>query len=208
MKLLRTLSILIFVVSITPAFSQDPAQTDSVSNQTEKQEIFRQHHIGSSLFMLFNFLPDPADYYILSYGYYFTQKDVLIVEAQTWTYYEPIGTYGDSKELYPGKVIAYGIGLGYQRFHWKNLYTTVEATNLVQQFYDEDDKKIQKGFQLYLQFILGYRFEFLNDRMFVEPALALKYWPVNSNFPKSFADIERGKPEHIFEPSLLIGFRF
>lgn len=70
------------------------------------------------------------------------------------------------------------------------------------------DKKIQKGFQLCLQLILGYRFEFFNNRLFVESAYAIKYGHVNTNFPKSFADIERGAPNYKFEPSLNFGFRF
>jgi hypothetical protein len=84
----------------------------------------------------------------------------------------------------------------------------VEPTPFLQQFYDTDNKKIQKGFQLYLQFILGYCFEFFEKRLFVEPAYALKYWPVNTNFPSSFAAIESGAPKYKFEPGLNFGFRF
>ena len=180
---------------------------DSVSVQIEKQNINRRHSVGSSLFLLGN-LGDSVNFFQLNYGYRLTQKDNFIVEAITWTYYEPLGTYASSEEYYPGKVRAYGIGLGYQRFLWKNLFTTVEPTLFLQQFFDTDDKKIQKGFQLYLQFIVGYRFEFLKKRMFIEPAYALKYWPVNTNFPASFAAIERGAPKYKFEPGLNFGFRF
>jgi hypothetical protein len=178
--------------------------------QTEKKDsTFRRHSVGSSLFLLGNFGPgDPVFFLQLNYGYRLTQKDNIIAEAITWTYYEPLGTYGSSEELYPVKVRAYGIGLGYQRFLWKNLYTTVEPTFFLQQFYDTDNKKIQKGFQLYLQFILGYRFEFFKKRLFVEPAFAIKYWPVNTNFPASFAEIESGAPKYKCEPGLNFGFRF
>src|SRR5665647_2993479 len=176
--------------------------------QTENKDAdFTRHSIGSSLFLLGN-IGDSARFMQLNYGYRLSPKDNIIVEAITWTYYEPLGTYGSSEEFYPGKVRAYGIGLGYQRFLWKNLYTTFEPTFFLQQFYDTDDKKIQKGFQLYLQFILGYRFEFFKKRMFVEPAIALKYWPVNTNFPDSFSAIEKGAPKYKFEPSLNFGFRF
>jgi hypothetical protein len=176
--------------------------------QTEiRASTFRRHSIGSSIFLLGN-IGDSASFIQLNYGYRLTQKDNIIVEAITWTYYEPLGTYGSSKEYYPGKVRAYGIGLGYQRFLWKNLFTTVEPTFFLQQFYGTGNEKIQKGFQLYLQFILGYRFEFLKKRMFIEPAYALKYWPVNTNFPASFAEIEEGAPNYKFEPSLNFGVRF
>ncbi|MCJ7717290.1 MAG: hypothetical protein MUO54_12335 [Anaerolineales bacterium] len=176
--------------------------------QTEKRDsTFRRHSIGSSLFLMGN-IGDSVNYFQLNYGYQLTQKDLIIAEAITWTYYEPLGTYGSSEKFYPGKVKAFGLGLGYQRFLWKNLYSTVEPTFFLQQFYDTDDKKIQKGFQLYLQFIVGYRFEFFKKRMFIEPALALKYWPVNTNFPASFAAIESGAPKYKFEPGLNFGIKF
>lgn len=209
MKLKSIVFTAIFALSSTLVFSQDFTQTDSVSVQIERQDIHRQHSIGSSLFLLGNFAPgDPVYFYQLNYGYQLTPKDFILVEAITWTYYEPLGTYGSSEKLYPGKVRAYGVGLGYQRFLCNNFYTTVEATPFLQQFYDTDNKKIQKGFQLYLQFILGYRFEFFKERLFIEPAYAIKYWPVNTNFPASFAAIESGAPKYIFEPSLNFGFRF
>jgi hypothetical protein len=122
--------------------------------------------VESSLLVLADFLPDSPLYYQFNFGYMKTKKDVIIAEAITWIYSEPLGTYTKSKELYPGKVRAYGT----------------------------DNKKIQEGFQLYIQFILGYRFEFFKKRLFVEPAYAIKYWPVNTNFPESFAAIEGGTP--------------
>ena len=196
-----------FALSFTLAFSQDFTRTDTVSFKTEKQVMNRRHSIGSSLFLLGN-IGDSVNFFQLNYGYQLTPKDFIIVEAMTWTYYEPLGTYGSSEELYPGKVSAYGVGLGYQRFLWKKLFTTVEPTFFLQQFYDTDDKKIQKGFQLYLQFILGYRFEFFKKRLFIEPAFGLTYWPVNTNFPAAFAEIESGKPIYKFEPRASLGFRF
>jgi len=176
--------------------------------QTENTEAdFKRHSIGSSLFLLGN-IGDSVRFMQLNYGYRLSPKDNLIVEAITWTYYEPLGTYESSEEFYPGKVRASGIGLGYQRFLWKNLFSTIEPTFFLQQFYDTDGTKIQNGFQLYLQFIAGYRFEFFKKRMFVEPAIALKYWPVNTNFPAPFAAIESGAPKYKFEPGLNFGFRF
>ncbi len=209
MKLKRTLSVLIFILSITLAFSQVFAQTDSKSAQIKKQDINRRHSIGSSLFLLGNLAPGDSPYFFqLNYGYQLTQKDVLIVEATTWTYYDPLGTYESSNKHYPGKVRAYGIGAGYQHFFWKNLYSTVQATPFVQQFFDAENNKIQDGFQLYLQLRLGYRFEFFKQRWFLEPSVAFNYWPINTNIPTSFKEIERGTPNHSFEPGLHFGFKF
>jgi hypothetical protein len=199
-----TLMITFFAIQI---FGQNPAKSDSATVQTEKQDIKWRHSLGSSLF-LFGNIGDSVNFIQLNYGYQLTQKDIIIAEAISWTYYEPLGTYGKSDEFYPGKVKAYGLGLGYQRFLWKNLFTTVEPTFFLQQFFGTEDKHIQNGFQLYLQFIAGYRFEFFKKRVFVEPAVALKYWPVNTNFPASFAAIEEGKPKYKFEPALNFGIKF
>jgi len=175
-------------------------------NENGDANLWR-HSLGTTFFLLGN-IGDSVKFIQLNYGYRLTPKDNLIAEAITWTYYEPLGTYGSSDKYYPGKVTAYGIGLGYQRFLWKNLFATVESTFFIQQFYDNNDAKIQKGFQLYLQFIAGYRFEFFKNRFFIEPAIALKYWPVNTNFPVSFVSVENGVQKYKFEPALNFGFRF
>ena len=167
-----------------------------------------RHSIGSSLFMLGNLLPDSPDYVLLTYGYRLTEKDRIYTEFNTWRYSEPLGTYGNSDELYPGFVRAYGIGFGYQRFFWKGFHGAVSATPFLKQYHDENDAKTQKGFQLYTQLITGYRFQFFKERFYIEPAIALKYWPIDTNLPSSFAEIEEGTPNYIFEPSLNFGIRF
>jgi len=210
MKSKQILLILFFIISFRSAFSQELGKADSMSDQNEKQKINHRHSIGSSLFLLGNFAPGDHPYFFqLNYGYHITPKDSIIFEAITWTYYEPLGTYGSSDELYPGKVRSYGIGVGYQRFFWKGLYSTIQATPFLQQFFDKDGKKIQKGFQLYLQLRIGYRLEFFNDCVFIEPSVAFNYWPINTNFPKSFDKIENGSANYfLFEPGLHFGVRF
>lgn len=198
----------VFILAGGFVFGQNDSPRDSLSSQNQKQHVKYKHSLGASLLMLYNFFPDPADYYLITYGYQLTPKDRFFVEFNTWKYSEPIGTYGDSDENYPGYVRAFGIGAGYQRFHWKGLFTTIQATPFLKQYHDLNDNKIQKGFQLYLQLALGYRFEFFKKRWYVEPAYALKYWPVDTNFPTDFAEIEEGAPKHIFEPSLNFGFKF
>ena len=200
--------LIIFMLAGTFVFGQNNSPSDFFSSQNEKHIVKYRHSLGASLFMVMNFFPDPADYYLITYGYQITRKDRLFVEFNTWKYSEPIGTYGNSKENYPGYVRVFGIGAGYQRFYWKGLFTTIQATPFLKQYHEINDNKIQKGFQLYLQLALGYRFEFFKKRLYVEPAYALKYWPVDTNFPADFAEIEEGAPKYIFEPSLNFGFKF
>lgn len=210
MKLKNNLLTLISILLITLKFSQVFAQTDSTLSGTEKDNPYGRHSIGSSLFLLGNLSPgDPPNYFLLNYGYQITRNDIIFAEAITWTYYEPLGTYGTSDKHYPGKIRAYGMGAGYQHFFWKNLYLTAQVTPFYQQFFNEQNTKISNGFQLYLQSRLGYRFEFFNQRWFLEPSVAFNYWPVNTNFPDAFKEIESGKPNYLlFEPGLHFGFKF
>jgi len=197
----------ILLLSVSFAFGQNLTPNDSASIKTQDLGSYK-HSLGSSLFMLGNFLEDSPDYILLTYGYQLTKKDRIFVEFNSWRYSEPLGTYNKSEEFYPGFVRASGIGVGYQRFIWKGLFTTAQATPFLKQYHDIDDNKIQKGFQLYLQLAAGYRFNFLKDRFYIEPAYALKYWPIDTNFPTSFSEIEEGAPKYIFEPSLNLGVRF
>ena len=205
---LKINSLIIILLAGTFVFGQNNSSSDTLPSQKEKHQVEYRHSIGISLFMVLNFFPDPADYVLVNYGYRFTQKDRAYVEFNTWKYSEPIGTYGHSEELYPGYVRAYGIGVGYQRFLWKGLYTAVSATPFIKEYYDSDGDKIQNGFQLYLQLMVGYRFEFIKKRFYLEPAYALKYWPVDTNIPKEFEEVEEGAPNYIFETSLIFGFKF
>jgi hypothetical protein len=189
----------------------------SVCNgQTIKQELaFRKHFILTSLWSLANLFPDPADFYELNYGYRITSKDAAIFNATTWKYSEPLGIpmLSDKKykhiEEYPGKVRAFGIGIIYQRFLWKQLYSSVHANTFLQKFYDEHNEKIQNGFQLYLQARLGYRIEMFKKRIFLEPSLSFNYWPINTNFPDTFSEKEDRWPDYfLFEPHLNFGINF
>lgn len=200
---------LLFILMLisTFLFSQKELSKDTPLPPTESQVKYK-HSLGSSFFMLGNFLEESPDYYLLTYGYQFSNEDRVFVEFNTWKYSEPLGTYNKSIEFYPGFVRASGIGVGYQRIHWKGIFSTVQATSFLKQYHDMNDDKTQKGFQLYLQLILGYRFNFFKDRLYIEPAYALKYWPVDTNFPTSFSEIEMGAPKYIIEPSLNFGFKF
>lgn len=200
---MKTRLLVILIFALTIAKSQE-----TTDHETNKAISYYKHSIGMSAFMVTNLMPDPADYYLLTYGYQFSEKDRVIVEFNTWKFSEPLGTYENSDEPYPGYVREFGIGFGYQRFIWKGLFASVQATPFLKYYLDNGSNKIQNGFKIYMQFAVGYRFELFKNRLYLEPAWALKYWPVDTNFPEPFADIEDGAPNYIFEPSLNIGFKF
>ena len=199
MKIATILLLLIATTSI--------GQNESI-DENDKNALHYKHSIGASFFMLGNFLKDSPDYYLLTYGYMLNRKSRIFTEFNTWKYAEPLGTYGKSDEFYPGFVRAWGLGAGYQYFAWKGLFGTVQGTAFMKQYHDSNDEKTQKGFQLYVQATVGYRFNLFKDRWYIEPAFALKYWPINTNTPADFSIVEAGTPVHIFEPSLNFGFKF
>lgn len=194
-------------LTVASGYAQNQTNLDTLPSISEKN-IEHRHSIGASFFMLGNFLADSPDYYLLTYGYRLNQKNRVFAEFNTWKFAEPLGTYGSSEAFYPGYVRSFGVGVGFQHFYWKGLFTTIQATPFMKQYFNLDNDKIQNGFQLYLQLIAGYRFEFFKKRWYVEPAYALKYWPVDTNFPTDFAAIDKGTPKFIFEPSLNFGFKF
>lgn len=199
------------VIVLALAFSPGNSQTQS------QKSIDRKFFVGSTLWELGNFIPgdtNPPDLVQLHFGYHITPKDVISVEAKTWKYGWPLGIpYGKSfqapGEGYPGYVRSFGIGLVYQRFWWKGVYTSIDAGNMLQKYFDADKKFIQNGYQLFMTYRLGYHFQFFKNRFFIEPSVAVTHWPVNTNVPESFAQVESKWPNYfLFEPGLHFGIKF
>jgi hypothetical protein len=199
------LFVLLFIICFNVSFSQ--------SNVAGSD--FKKHFFATSLWSVANFFPDPADFYELNYGFRFSKKEAIILNATTWKYWEPLGIPLTSEkkykhiEDYPGYVRSYGVGIVYQMFIWKQVFSSIHANTFFQKFYETQMKKSQGGFQLYFQARVGYSFDALNKRLFLEPSLSFNYWPINTNFPDSFSDIENRWPNYLlFEPHLNIGLNF
>lgn len=184
------------------------------AQNSNEGESDRRYFVGSSAFMIANLLPNPPSFYQMNVGYRLTGRDVISVEVITWTYDAPLGIpFGPSKglkeEAYPGYVREYGVGIAYQRFLWKGVYAALHATPFRQTYIDEQDRKIQNGFQLFLTVRIGYQVNFYANRLFIEPSVAFTHWPVNTNVPEAFSAQESKWPNYfIFEPGLHFGIRF
>ncbi len=80
---------------------------------------------------------------------------------------------------------------------------------LLQRYVDENEVRIQDGFQLFLTFRMGYHVSLFRDRFFLEPSVAFTHWPFNTNVPAAFAEKESKWPDYfLFEPGLHFGVRF
>ncbi|MEN0066499.1 MAG: hypothetical protein AAGA48_30460 [Myxococcota bacterium] len=174
----------------------------------------RKHFVSTSLFMIANLLPNPPSFVQANFGTRLTKRDVLIVEAITWTYDAPLGIpWGPEKgaptNAFPGFARDVGVGLAYQRFWWEGLFTTIHATPFLQTYHDEDGKRLATGFQLFLTARLGWRFDLFRKRLFIEPSIAATAWPINTNLPRAFQREEDRWPGYFLaEPGLNVGVQF
>jgi hypothetical protein len=69
---------------------------------------------------------------------------------------------------------------------WKGLYTAVHAMNSSQKYYDSINNKIQKGYQLFMTYRVGYHIQFFSDHFFIQPGTALTHRSIETNQPQRF----------------------
>ena len=179
----------------------------------KKDSTYRKWFVGSSFLMLGNFSKISPEYVQLNVGYRITPKDVVSFEFKRSIYSFPIGlpfgpSFDKPGENYPGHARILAPTLGYQRFWWKGVYTSVHALSAFEKYIDEDKKKIGNGYTLYLNFHLGYQFKFFKNRLFFEPAIGCSYWPVRTNVPESFKLVEQKWPNYFIQPGLNFGYNF
>jgi len=191
------------------------ASTLQLSAATAAQDsTYRRWFVGSSLLMFGNFSQvNNPEYVQLNAGYRITPKDVVSVEFKRSIYSWPIGIpFGPSFDApglnYPGHARILAPTVGYQRFWWKGVYTSLHALNAFEKYLDAYRKRIGNGFTLYLNFHVGYQFRFWENRIFFEPALGCSYWPVRTNVPAAFKVAERAWPNYFIQPGLHFGFNF
>ncbi len=187
------------------------------AQKTGQDSIQKKFFVGSSFFILANLntkQTNPPDFIQLNFGYRIASNDFVSIEIKTWRYAWPLGIpYGKSfeasDEKYPGYVRTFGIALVYQRFLWKDFYVALHAMNALQKYEDQNNKRSQNGYLLFMTYRLGYHLAFSQNRFFIEPSVAMTHWPINTNVPESFARLEKKWPNYfLFEPGLHFGFKF
>lgn len=147
--------------------------------------------------------------------YQLTTKDRIGIKLATWKLFEPMGIplwdplLMKESEFYPGRLRENGLGLIYQRFLWKGLFTTIEVMPQLKTYFDENNRKIDYGFKLYTSYHLGYHISLFKDRVFLEPQVHCQYWPVDTNIPQGFKEKEdQWNNFFLFEPNLYLGINF
>lgn len=184
------------------------------AQDVKKDSTYRKWFVGSSLYMLGNFdKTNSPEYVQLNFGFRITPKDVVSLDFKRSIYSWPIGIpFGkdfDKPGLnYSGHARIFAPTIGYQRFLFKGLFTSLHALNAFEKYLDKDKKKIGNGYTLYLNFHLGYQFKFFKNRLFFEPAIGCSYWPVRTNVPESFKVVEKKWPNYFIQPGLNFGINF
>ena len=187
---------------------QVSAQNGKIENANKKW------FVGSTLLLLGN-LDDTnnPEYIQLNAGYRITPKDVVQFRFKRSIYAWPLGIpFGpdfDAPGLnYPGHARILAPQLGYQRFWWKGVYTSLYVLNAFEKYVDVNKKKIGNGFTLYTDFYVGYQFTFFKDRFFFEPALGISFWPIRTGVPDTFKAVEERWSNYFIQPGLDFGFKF
>ena len=211
MKTKRITMAILFALSLTSTFGQDQTkQPSEISTE-------RKFSLSTPYYSFLNFGEEKTNthHFELQVGYKITPKDKIGIKLTTWKLFAPMGMpmqeqlKFDESNYYPGRLRERGIGVTYQRMLWKGLFATIEVLPQLKTYLDENDKKIGNGFKLYTSYHLGYHIAFFNDRMFVEPQIHCQYWPVDTNTPQSFKEMDDSWNNYfLFEPNLYIGFNF
>jgi hypothetical protein len=202
------LSLLLFSMTLSYTYAQDA-----------EDSTYKKFFIGSTFLMLGNFIPDDPnrpEFIQLNVGYRITPEDVVFLEFKTSKFNWPLGM--PWKEIvdeqrtqynFPGHVRQFIIGLAFNRFWWKGLYTCVHAMNAFQTYRNEDKTKITNGYTLFMTYRLGYQVKLFKNRFFIEPSVGLTHWPVKTNTPESFKEKESKWPNYFgWEPGLHFGINF
>jgi len=200
-----TLSLVLVLITHGTLFAQYDKQ-----DSTDKKCF-----IGSTFAMLGNFAQTNKPVFAqLNLGYRLNQKNSVSLELKTWKYAWSLGIpYGPifeaPKEKFPGYIRECGFAVAYQHFWWKGLYTGVHVMNAWQTFATEDDKKMNKGFQIFNTYRLGFHFKFFKKRLFLEPSIAVTHRPYHTQMPDGFEQLDAKRSKFfIGEPGLHFGFNF
>lgn len=213
MKKLIT-STLMIAMFTTLAISQNHAKTAKGSSVENVHEY--KFSVSTPYFTFINFGPKSISMYEFHFGYKITPKDRIEIKAATWRLFEPMGIplwdplLQKESEWYPGRIRESGVGIAYQRFLWKGLFVSVEILPLKKTYLDENKKKIDDGFKLYISYHLGYHVSLFKNRLFLEPQIHCNYWPIDSKGPQGFEEkeIKWNKKYFLFEPNIFIGVNF
>lgn len=215
MKIKNFTTALLFALFIAQAVGQNTVESKKKSGSVSAPGY--KFSVSTTWLSFANFGEEETNthHYELHFKYKLSPKDKIGVKAATWKLFAPMGMpmqeqlKFDEANFYPGRVRESGLGVTYQRFLWKGLFATAEIMPMYKTYFDENENEIGNGFKLYTTWHLGYQIPLFKNRVFIEPQVHCNYWPIDTNKPQSFKEMDdKWNNYFLFEPNLYIGFNF
>lgn len=210
---------LMIAVFTTLAFSQNLQKTGSAIVKDTVPDY--KYSVSTTVIGITNYFEEEkinTQHIEFHFKYNLTSKDKIGIKFATWKLFQPMGilwwdglreSIETESEFYPGRLRETGLGVSYQRFLWKGLFATVEVLPQLKTYLDEDKIKICNGFKLYTSYHIGYHFRLFKNRMFIEPQIHCQYWPIDTNTPQGFKELDdKWRNYFLFEPNLYVGIKF
>ncbi len=204
--------------SISTNFIETNGNTKIVSNELHPKEY--KWYIGlCPLGLLFSFIPFPpgSKNAEVQPGYGFESEyrfDTLNSIAIMPSICKFTGVFSDmlDQSPFPGYIWQYSIGICYQRYIWGNLYILAGLSPQLVTYYNNDNKILANGFQLYISVNLGYRFDFdfYKVPFYIKIFFDAEYMAYNNNVPQNFQEIMNKSSRFtiIPIPGIELGLRF
>jgi hypothetical protein len=99
-----------------------------------------------------------------------------------------------------------GLSVGWRHDFYQGLNASARVFHFLQ-LYDEDDRARTRGYQLFLQTRLGWRWAPGTSGFWLEPSIAFNWWPIETGRPASFAALDEAWPSYfLLEPWLNFGW--
>jgi hypothetical protein len=184
----------------------------------KNDSTYKRWFVGTSLFVAFGNLDtkNPPNFAVVQLGYRITGKDVITIAPKTWRYSWPNGihpflnsAYYKPEEKFPGYVREYGITSSYTKFFWKGLFAQLDVMPTLQNFVNDNGKKIDDGFQIFNSYRAGYHIKLFRDKFFIQPSVCVTHRAHHTTLPNGFKQLDDKWSKFIFpEPGLNIGFNF
>jgi hypothetical protein len=145
--------------------------------------------------------------FAMIYEYKKTEKSSFIIGF--W-YGKASETYPKMLE-YPGYAVNISPIFAYRYYFWRNLHAEYQLYPGYTKYYEKNEDKFYKSFNLFNEFRVGYKFNFRINKLplFVNLQFPVGFTIFDTNEPETFREIRKQDPIfYIFYPNVYLGVRF
>jgi len=180
------------MMSVLALTNQSTAQ--GMAQQVPEEPSFNKHSIAFCPIVPF------FGIYAVHYNYRVNQNSELIAGL----------SYMNIKFDGIGHTNSPALILGYRQYLWRNLHVEYEIWPAYDAFYESNEGRYYRGFDVWNEFRFGYKFEFsvAGQDSFVNCQMPFGFGLYSSNKPQSFKDHASKNPFFYFPPIITVGISF